>query len=106
MRPSPPGSGTLFITQPQAKKKPSPSAQESGAQQNLLVHTRASPHRQAHASVLTVAATLECCYRLIDGKGIHRREWYSCQKPNRAPLHAAVTYAPYGHDNLIKHLVR
>jgi hypothetical protein len=24
--------------------------------------------RQAHASVLTVAATLECCYRLIDGK--------------------------------------
>src|SRR3954463_13277150 len=69
MRPSPPGSGTLFITQPQAKKKPSPSAQESGAQQNLLVHTRASPHRQAHASVLTVAATLECCYRLIDGKG-------------------------------------
>ena len=38
--------------------------------------------------------------------GIHRREWYSCQKPNRAPLHAAVTYAPYGHDNLIKHLVR
>src|SRR3954453_21715104 len=68
MRPSPPGSGTLFITQPQAKKKPSPSAQESGAQQNLLVHTRASPHRQAHASVLTVAATLECCYRLIDGK--------------------------------------
>src|SRR4051794_6353491 len=70
MRPSPPGSGTLFITQPQAKKKPSPSAQESGAQQNLLVHTRASPHRQAHASVLTVAATLECCYRLIDGKAL------------------------------------
>src|SRR4051812_49560869 len=68
MRPSPPGSGTLFITQPRRKKKPSPSAQESGAQQNLLVHTRASPHRQAHASVLTVAATLECCYRLIDGK--------------------------------------
>jgi hypothetical protein len=51
-----------------SEKKPSPSAQESGAEQNLLVHPRASPHRQTHAIVLAVASTLECRYRLIDGK--------------------------------------
>src|SRR3954447_15964140 len=38
--------------------------------------------------------------------GIHRREGYSCQQSNRAPLHAAVAHAPYRHDNLVKHLTR
>src|SRR3954451_5287175 len=38
--------------------------------------------------------------------GIHRREGYSCQQSNRAPLHAAVAHAPYRHDNLGKHLTR
>src|SRR3982750_2441050 len=38
--------------------------------------------------------------------GIQRREGYSCQQSNRAPLHAAVAHAPYRHDNLVKHLTR
>src|SRR5690348_10963575 len=38
--------------------------------------------------------------------GIHRREGYSCQQSNRAPLQAAVAHAPYRHDNLVKHLTR
>jgi hypothetical protein len=41
-----------------SKKKRSRSAQESGALPNLLVHPRAPSHRQAHASVPTIASTM------------------------------------------------
>src|SRR3954471_14834947 len=64
----PPASGTPFITQPRAKKKPRRPTEESRPKQNLLVHPRTPPHRQADAILPAASSTLERASELIDAK--------------------------------------
>src|SRR3954468_8403219 len=53
-----------------SEKKSRRSAQESRPKQNLLVHPRASPHRQVDAILPAAAATLGRASELIDAKAI------------------------------------
>jgi len=50
------------------EKKLSRSTQKGGPQQNVVVHTRAPAHRQAHAVMLASAAALGRAPELIDAK--------------------------------------
>src|SRR3954463_2036523 len=68
----PPASGTPFITQPRAKKKSRRPTEEGRPKQNLLVHPRTPPHRQADAIMFTASSTLERASELIDAKGTDR----------------------------------
>src|SRR4051812_26852549 len=68
----PPASGTPFITRPRAKKKPRGPTEESRPKQNLLVHPRTPPHRQADAILPAASSTLERASELIDAKEICR----------------------------------
>src|SRR5690349_6910149 len=52
------------------KKKLSRSTQKGGPQQNVVVHTRAPAHRQAHAVMLASAAALGRAPELIDAKAL------------------------------------
>jgi hypothetical protein len=54
-----------------SEKKSRRSAQESRPKQNLLVHPRASPHRQVDAILPAAAATLGRASELIDDKALY-----------------------------------
>src|SRR4051812_21453469 len=55
-----------------SEKKSRRSAQESRPKQNLLVHPRASPHRQVDAILPAASSTLERASQLIDAKILAR----------------------------------
>src|SRR3954471_9003103 len=67
----PPASGTPFITQPRAKKKSRRPTEEGRPKQNLLVHPRSPPHRQADAILPPASSALERASKLIDAKHAH-----------------------------------
>ena len=54
-----------------SEKKSCGSTEESCPKQNLLVHPRAPPHRQADAILLAPATTLECSFKLMDAKVVN-----------------------------------
>src|SRR3954471_23440698 len=73
----PPASGTPFITQPRAKKKPRGPTEESRPKQNLLVYPRTPPHRQVDAILPAASSTLERASELIDAKLDFAHFWHS-----------------------------
>src|SRR3954468_17631134 len=72
-----------------SEKKSRRSAQESRPKQNLLVHPRASPHRQVDAILPAAAATLGRASELIDAKVTARMQEVLKRKPYREDRRAA-----------------
>src|SRR3954453_7404949 len=79
----PPASGTPFITQPRAKKKPRGPTEESRPKQNLLVYPRTPPHRQVDAILPAASSTLERASELIDAKRSYSSKGTSSDWPIR-----------------------